>query len=107
MDKISQLFYLHGIGYEYTNFNGEHVIFNENIRYSALSACGIDGFDNAKVSEKILEIDVKPWLQVVEPVSLIDQSNSLFKLKYLSGGSAWMCKQVLKNLLGFLEQVYI
>ena len=62
-------------------------------------------------------ISIKEWkhslatnttvLMSEDTVQSIKDINSLFKLKYLSGGSAWMCKQVLKNLLGFLEQVYI
>ena len=81
MSELSQLFYLHGIGYEFTKYTGEQVFFSEKTRKRALECCGINISDNDKIAQLNYDLDVRQWLQLVPNVSLIEQSNYVLSLK--------------------------
>lgn len=81
MSELSQLFYLHGIGYEFTKYTGEQVFFSEQTRKRALQCCGIDTSDYDKIAQLNYELDVHQWLTLVPEVSLIEQSSFILSLK--------------------------
>ncbi|TMP39446.1 4-alpha-glucanotransferase [Pseudoalteromonas rubra] len=81
MQGLEQLFYLHGIGYDYTKYNGEHVYFDYQTRLSALRCCGINTDDGSRIDGLNFELDIKPWLNVVEEVTLADAGSGAFTLK--------------------------
>ncbi|CAM4187334.1 4-alpha-glucanotransferase [Pseudoalteromonas byunsanensis] len=81
MQGLSQLYYLHGIGYDYTKYTGEHVVFDQGVRAEALRCCGIDTADPALIEHLNFELDIAPWQRVVEEVCLIEQRDMLLKLK--------------------------
>ncbi|TMP31742.1 4-alpha-glucanotransferase [Pseudoalteromonas rubra] len=81
MQGLDQLFYLHGIGYDYTKYNGEHVYFDHQTRLSALRCCGVNTENGAQVDELNFNLDVMPWLNVVEEVTLADANSGKFSLK--------------------------
>lgn len=81
MDALSQLFYLHGIGYEYTKYTGEHVIFSEGTRKSALQCCGIDTSNTAQITQLNYQLDAATWLTPVPAISLVEQPNNLLKIR--------------------------
>ena len=81
MDALSQLFYLHGIGYEYTKYTGEHVIFSEDTRKSALHCCGVDTRDTAQITQLNYQLDAATWLTLAPAVSIIDQASNVLKVR--------------------------
>ncbi|OHU85397.1 MULTISPECIES: 4-alpha-glucanotransferase [Pseudoalteromonas] len=81
MKGLSQLYYLHGIGYDYTKYTGEHVVFEEKVRTEALRCCGIETADSALIEQLNFELDIAPWQRVVDDVCLIEQHDSLLKFK--------------------------
>jgi 4-alpha-glucanotransferase len=81
MQGLEQLFYLHGIGYDYTKYNGEHVYFDHQTRLSALRSCGVNTENSSHIDGMNFELDIKPWLNVVEEVTLADASSGEFTLK--------------------------
>ena len=64
MQSLSQLYYLHGIGYEYTKYTGEHVIFDESTRMQALSCCGVDTQDTDAINQLNFALDAGTWLNL-------------------------------------------
>ncbi|KPH95912.1 4-alpha-glucanotransferase [Pseudoalteromonas porphyrae] len=81
MESLSQLFYLHGIGYEYTKYTGEHVIFSDETRGAALSCCGIDITNNAEVEHLNVTLDANKWLQLVPNCSIVCEEKPIFKIR--------------------------
>ena len=81
MDAISQLFYLHGIGYEFTKYTGEQVFFSEDTRKRALQCCGIDTNNEAQIAQLNYDLDASNWLGLVANVSLVEQQSPLLKIK--------------------------
>jgi 4-alpha-glucanotransferase len=81
MKGLQQLFYLHGIGYDYVKYNGEHVVFDHEARSQALAACGIDINDENLIEEKIYQLDIAQWLSVVTPVSLVNEDTGTLAIK--------------------------
>ncbi|WP_105169600.1 4-alpha-glucanotransferase [Pseudoalteromonas sp. T1lg23B] len=81
MQGLSQLYYLHGIGYDYTKYTGEHVVFEERVREQALRCCGIETADSALIEQLNFELDIAPWQRVVDEVCLIEQHDRLLRLK--------------------------
>ena len=81
MDAISQLFYLHGIGYEFTKYTGEQVFFSEDTRKRALQCCGVDTNNEAQIAQLNYDLDASNWLGLVANVSLVEQQSPLLKIK--------------------------
>lgn len=81
MDALSQLLYLHGIGYEYTNYNGEQVVFSEQTRKRALQCCGIDPNHTAQIEQLNYQLDGATWLTLVPAVSLVEQPSNILKVR--------------------------
>ncbi|MCF2906836.1 4-alpha-glucanotransferase [Pseudoalteromonas sp. DL2-H2.2] len=81
MQGLEQLFYLHGIGFDYTKYNGEHVYFDHATRVDALRCCGVDTDDESHIAELNFLLDVKPWLEVVDEVVLAEAETGCFSLK--------------------------
>ncbi|KTF09043.1 4-alpha-glucanotransferase [Pseudoalteromonas carrageenovora] len=81
MDAISQLFYLHGIGYEFTKYTGEQVFFSEDTRKRALQCCGVDTNNEAQIAQLNYDLDASNWLGLVANVSLVEQQSQLLKIK--------------------------
>ncbi|MBD1583860.1 4-alpha-glucanotransferase [Pseudoalteromonas sp. S16_S37] len=81
MQGLSQLFYLHGIGYDYTKYTGEHVVFDQQTRAQALRCCGVDTEDLAHIDKLNFELDIAPWLNVVGDVCMVEQQDSLLKIR--------------------------
>ncbi|MBQ4846801.1 4-alpha-glucanotransferase [Pseudoalteromonas sp. MMG005] len=81
MSGLQQLFYLHGVGYDYVKYTGEHVIFDQNTRSQALQACGIDTNDEQIIAELNYQLDVVQWQSVVPEVSLVDAQCSTLSIK--------------------------
>ncbi len=75
MQSLSQLYYLHGIGYEYTKYTGEHVIFDESTRRAALSCCGIDTQNVDVINQLNFTLDAGTWLTLLPQTSIIDEAN--------------------------------
>ena len=81
MESLSQLFYLHGIGYEYTKYNGEHVVFSNDTRSAALSCCGVDVTDQAQIDHLNILLDANKWLQLVPSCSLVCAEQPAVKVR--------------------------
>ncbi|RJE72265.1 4-alpha-glucanotransferase [Pseudoalteromonas sp. MSK9-3] len=81
MEGLQQLLYLHGVGYDYVKYTGEHVVFDHQTREQALRACGIDIHDERRIEEKIYQLDIAQWQSVVEPVSLVDELSGSLAIK--------------------------
>ncbi|MBB1276456.1 4-alpha-glucanotransferase [Pseudoalteromonas sp. SR43-3] len=81
MDALSQLFYLHGIGFEFTKYTGEQVFFSEETRKRALQCCGVDTNNEAGIAQLTYDLDASLWLDLVPSVSLVEQTACLFKLR--------------------------
>lgn len=81
MDALSQLFYLHGIGFEFTKYTGEQVFFSEETRKRALQCCGVDTNNEAGIAQLIYDLDASLWLDLVPSVSLVEQTACLLKLR--------------------------
>jgi len=78
MDALSQLFYLHGIGYEFTKYTGEQVIFSEDTRKRALQCCGVNTEDEHQIAQLNYQLDVAPWLELAPDTSLVNLTDNLF-----------------------------
>ncbi|QPB85246.1 4-alpha-glucanotransferase [Pseudoalteromonas rubra] len=81
MQGLEQLFYLHGIGFDYTKYNGEHVYFDHATRVNALRCCGINTEDSSDIAELNFALDIKCWLDVVGEVLVADAQSGGFSLK--------------------------
>ncbi|MCF2856028.1 4-alpha-glucanotransferase [Pseudoalteromonas sp. SMS1] len=81
MEGLQQLYYLYGIGYDFTKYNGEYVVFDETTRNAALNCCGIDTSDQAHVYETNFSLDVAPWMRMLEEVTLASSALGVFELK--------------------------
>jgi len=81
MDALSQLFYLHGIGYEFTKYTGEQVFFNEDTRKRALQCCGVDTNNDAQIAQLNFKLDASTWRSLVPSVSLVEQQTPFLKIK--------------------------
>ncbi|WP_440056500.1 4-alpha-glucanotransferase (plasmid) [Pseudoalteromonas sp. T1lg65] len=81
MDPVSQLLYLYGIGYEYHKYNGEHVVFDHQVRLQALKECGISCDQPSEVISLNYELDVAKWLGYVEPITLVDFERPVLSLR--------------------------
>lgn len=81
MESLSQLFYLHGIGYEYTKYNGEHVVFSNETRSAALSCCGVDVTDKTQIDHLNILLDANKWLQLVPNCSLVSAEQPAVKVR--------------------------
>ena len=81
MDALSQLFYLHGIGYEFTKYTGEQVFFSEETRKRALQCCGVNTEDSNQVAHLNYELDAAGWLQLVPSVSLVESPKNTLKIR--------------------------
>ncbi|TMP08248.1 4-alpha-glucanotransferase [Pseudoalteromonas sp. S3178] len=81
MDAISQLLYLHGIGYEFTKYTGEQVFFSEDTRKRALQCCGVDTNNEAQIAQLNYDLDASNWLGLVANVSLVEQQSPHLKIK--------------------------
>ncbi|MEI8626286.1 4-alpha-glucanotransferase [Pseudoalteromonas sp. B137] len=81
MDALSQLFYLHGIGFEFTKYTGEQVFFSEDTRKRALQCCGVDTNNEAEITQLTYDLDASLWLDLVPSVSLVEQKTCVLKLR--------------------------
>ena len=81
MDALSQLFYLHGIGYEFTKYTGEQVIFSEGTRKRALQCCGVNTEDEHQIAQLNYQLDVAPWLELAPDTSLVNLTDNLFYIR--------------------------
>lgn len=81
MDALSQLFYLHGIGFEYTSYNGEQVVFSKKTRISALQCCDVNPFDESQVAQLNHRLDAQKWLEYLPPVSVVEQASCLLNVR--------------------------
>ncbi|KAF7764576.1 4-alpha-glucanotransferase [Pseudoalteromonas citrea] len=81
MEGLQQLLYLHGIGYDYIKYTGEHVVFDHETRNRALHACGVDTSDDKYIEEKIYQLDIAQWQSVISSVSLVDEQNATLAIK--------------------------
>ena len=81
MDALSQLFYLHGIGFEFTKYTGEQVFFSEDTRKRALQCCGVDTNNEAEITQLTYDLDASLWLDLVPSVSLVEQNTCVLKLR--------------------------
>ena len=81
MDALSQLFYLHGIGYEFTKYTGEQVIFSEDTRKRALQCCGVNTEDEHQIAQLNYQLDVAPWLELAPDTSLVNLTDNLFYIR--------------------------
>lgn len=90
MNLMEQAMYLHGVGYEYTKYTGELVVFPYEVRKRALVLAGVNIDSEEALHSHNHAIDVQPWCDVVESVSLVNQADMLLKIKIpevLLGGS--------------------
>ncbi len=81
MQSLSQLYYLYGIGYEYTKYTGEHVIFEENTRRQALSCCGIDTANSDQINQLNFALDAGTWLTLLPQTSIIEAHDPYLKVR--------------------------
>ncbi|MCQ8880373.1 4-alpha-glucanotransferase [Pseudoalteromonas shioyasakiensis] len=81
MQSLSQLYYLHGIGYEYTKYTGEHVIFDESTRKQALSCCGIDTQDEDAIKQLNFALDAGTWLNLLPQTSIVEAHQPILKVR--------------------------
>ena len=81
MQSLSQLYYLHGIGYEYTKYTGEHVIFDESTRMQALSCCGVDTQDTDAINQLNFALDAGTWLNLLPHTSIIEAHHPILKVR--------------------------
>lgn len=85
MQALEQLFYLYGIGYEYTKYTAEHVIFSHETRKAALEHCGINTNDAELISALNFSLDAANWLQLVPAVSIVSQQATCLKVRIENG----------------------
>ncbi|MDK1309946.1 4-alpha-glucanotransferase [Pseudoalteromonas ardens] len=81
MQGLEQLFYLHGIGFDYTKYDGEHVYFDYATRVNALRCCGVNTEHGSEIEKLNFALDIKRWLDVVGEVVLADAQSGCFSLK--------------------------
>ncbi|MCQ8878420.1 4-alpha-glucanotransferase [Pseudoalteromonas shioyasakiensis] len=81
MESLSQLFYLHGIGYDYTKYTGEHIYFEHATRSAALQACGVEPTNSTQVAQLNVSLDAAKWLQLVPSCSLVNEQVPSLKIK--------------------------
>ncbi|KZN61162.1 hypothetical protein N473_22735 [Pseudoalteromonas luteoviolacea CPMOR-1] len=81
MQGLQQLFYLHGIGFDFVKYDGEHVIFDNITRQAALECCGVNPHDPQTIENLNFELDIAPWTRVVEEVTLCSSESGKFVLK--------------------------
>ncbi|ASM52228.1 4-alpha-glucanotransferase [Pseudoalteromonas espejiana DSM 9414] len=81
MDALSQLFYLHGIGYEFTKYTGEQVIFSEDTRKRALQCCGVNTENDNQVAHLNYELDAATWLELTPNTSLFSLTDKLLHVR--------------------------
>jgi 4-alpha-glucanotransferase len=98
MEALSQLFYLHGIGYEYTKYTGEHVFFSEDTRKRALQCCEIDTEDEASIAQLNYQLDAATWLQFVPEVSLVERATKTLAVRIDSRQLHLQCQIDIESL---------
>ncbi|MBQ4810677.1 4-alpha-glucanotransferase [Pseudoalteromonas luteoviolacea] len=81
MEGLQQLYYLHGIGYDYTKYDGEYVVFDDVTRKRALACCGIDTNNESHINSLNFELDVAPWMQMLDEVTLANAHDGKFVIK--------------------------
>lgn len=81
MDLLSQLFYLHGIGYEYTKYTGEQVFFEHDTRSAALNCCGVDTEDVQQIEHLNISLDAAKWLEYVPSCSIVQSDTPVLKVR--------------------------
>jgi 4-alpha-glucanotransferase len=81
MDLLSQLFYLHGIGYEYTKYTGEQVFFDQGTRSAALRCCGVDTENPLQIEHLNISLDAAKWLEYVPSCSLVQSDTLALKVR--------------------------
>lgn len=81
MDLLSQLFYLHGIGYEYTKYTGEQVFFEHDTRSAALRCCGVDTENLQQIEHLNISLDAAKWLEYVPSCSLVQSDAPALKVR--------------------------
>ncbi|MBQ4833447.1 4-alpha-glucanotransferase [Pseudoalteromonas sp. MMG010] len=98
MNALSQLFYLSGVGYEYTKYTGEHVYFSEQTRKHALSCCEINAEDDESIARQNYELDAATWLKFVPDVSLVDEAQPKLKIRIDERQITCPCKIYIKSV---------
>lgn len=83
--------YLHGVGYEFTKYTGESVIFPFEVRKQALALSGIDVDSDDSLLNHNFTIDVLPWLSVVGSFCVIKQSEMILRVKV---SESWLGSEV-------------
>jgi 4-alpha-glucanotransferase len=81
MDALSQLFYLHGIGAEYTKYTGERQLFSAATRKRAVECCGVNTDDSAQIEQLNYALDAAQWLLLVPNISLVERPENLLKVR--------------------------
>ncbi|AOT10550.1 4-alpha-glucanotransferase [Pseudoalteromonas luteoviolacea] len=81
MEGLQQLFYLHGIGFDFVKYDGEHVVFDNLTRQAALECCGVNPHDPQAIQDLNFELDIATWKRVVDEVTLCSSESGAFVLK--------------------------
>ncbi|WP_404343887.1 4-alpha-glucanotransferase [Pseudoalteromonas mariniglutinosa] len=98
MESLAQLYYLHGIGYEYTKYTGEQVFFSEQTRSQALQCCGIDVTNEETIAALNFALDAETWMQLVPATSLVDATTPQLKVRIDARLLSYSCNVTLPNL---------
>ncbi|MEI5637455.1 MULTISPECIES: 4-alpha-glucanotransferase [unclassified Pseudoalteromonas] len=81
MDKLAQLLYLYGVGYEFQDYNGHHHTFEQQTRQQVLSECGINWQDENVLTELNYQLDIAKWQQLVESVTIVSQASPCLTIR--------------------------
>jgi 4-alpha-glucanotransferase len=99
MDALSQLFYLHGIGHEFTKYTGEQVFFSHDTRKRALQCSGIDTDNDKQIEQLNYDLDAAKWLQLVPKTSLVAQPKNTLGI-YIDERQHFLNTRIEINTLG-------
>ncbi|MBQ4835081.1 4-alpha-glucanotransferase [Pseudoalteromonas luteoviolacea] len=81
MTGLQQLYYLHGVGFDFVKYDGSYVVFDEVTRQTAIECCGVDPQNLHEVEQINFELDIAPWTRVVEEVTLGNSEHGKFVIK--------------------------
>ena len=81
MNAFDQLCYLYGVGSEFTKYTGETVKFSDDVKRTALTACNVDFSSENDIAALNYEIDVKPWHQLVQKVSMVSNNQPMLLVR--------------------------
>ena len=82
MSDLDRLFYWRGIAGDYINYRGEHVQVPIENRLHLLSLMGVDVSSEKTIAQEAYDLDVAPWMQWLDPLSISPHDESFFLINF-------------------------